>query len=123
MVTTEGLHETVAVRLTLDPDQASDIDELATLLLGDDDSSFATTDTSLNSKVGDLSITDPSASGDLYEINEFLSSNELNGETIREVGIETASGTLVQHAPTPNDIAKDQSKALLFNIEIQMSDT
>lgn len=122
MVNTDGLHELIAVRLTLDASQAGDIDDLATLAIGDDDSSFATTDTALNNRIGEISITDPSASGSTYEINEFLSANELNGETIREVGIETADGTLVQHAATPSDISKTSSLALLFNVEITFSD-
>jgi hypothetical protein len=123
MVTTTGLHDLVAVRLTLDAGESTEIEDLATLVLGDDDSSFATSDTSLNNKIGEISITDPSASGATFEVNEFLSSNELNGETIRELGIESESGTLLTHAPTPSALSKDQTKAYLFNVEITMSDS
>jgi len=121
--TTTGLHETIAAALTLAPTQGDDIDELDTLLLGDDDSSFSDTDTSLNNKIGDIQITDRSATGATFEINEFLSSNQLNGETIAELGIQTASGRLCNHAPTTADYAKDQTIAILFNVEITFSDS
>jgi len=122
-VTTTGLHELTAELLALNAGQGDDIDPIDTLLLGDDDSSFATGDASLNNKVGEIQVTDQSASGATFEVNEFLSSNQLNGETIAELGLQTASGRLCNHAPTTTNYTKDSQIAILFNIEITMSDT
>jgi len=121
--TTTGLHEVTAELLSLNAGQGGDIDEIDMLLLGDDDSSFSSSDTSLNNKVGEIQATDQSATGATFEVNEFLSPNQLNGETIAELALQTASGRLCNHAPTTQSYSKDSQIAILFNIEITMSDT
>lgn len=121
-VTCDGWQEHLAHAATLDPSRGDELDGPGRLALGSDDSAFATTDTSLNNRLGSISITDPVSQGATFRVNEFLSSNELNGTTIRELGIESESGSLWNHAPTSQDWAKDQNLAILFQVEITMSD-
>jgi len=120
-VACEGLFGYIAHALTLSQSEGSDLAGPGRLALGDDASAFDSSDTSLNNRVGDIAITDPVAQGPTFRINEFLSSNELNGETIRELGIESSDGTLWNHSATDEAWSKTQNLALLFEVEITIS--
>lgn len=122
-VTTDLLHEYYATLLTIEPADTDLLDPPAEIAFGSDDTSFATTDTSMNNEVGSrLPITDKTSSAKDFEIDEFLSSNEQNGNTIAEVGVFSEDGDMLQHGPTSTTYNKTSSFALLINITISHSD-
>lgn len=122
-VTCVALHEYVTRAMTFAERDAGSLDPPRELAWGDDDTSFATTDTELNNEVGERTpITDPSATDTTFNIDEYLSSNEQNGNTLREVGIFSESGDLWQHSATDQVYNKDNTFALVINISIPIGD-
>jgi hypothetical protein len=121
-VTTTVLQKYVATALTLDAADSGALDPPAVLVFGDGGGPYNESDTALNSRVGSISITDPSASGTDFTIDEFLSSNELNDKIINELGIESAGGQLWNHAPTDTTYEKDSSFAVIWSVTIPIDD-
>lgn len=122
-VTTDLLHQYQAEVLTLSSSDSDKLDPPSEIAFGDDDSSFSTSDTAMNNEFGNrISITDPSRSGKTTNFDEYLSSNEQNGNTIKEIGVFSSDGDLYQHSATSQDYSKDSSFALIINITISHSD-
>ena len=122
-VTCTALHEYYAMVLTLESDESEDLDPPHKLAFGDDASSFSTGDTAMNNEVGDrATITDVSATGTTTNIDEFVSSNQQNGNALAEIGVFSEDGEMYQHAPLSSTYQKDSSFALLINITITHSD-
>lgn len=120
-VTCNPLHELVAELLNFNANREN-VDDIATLAFGSDDSSFSSTDTELNNKVGEIDVVDPSNDGTEFRVDEYVDSLELNGETLRELGLVSESGQLLNHAPFPSAIDKTSSIALLVSVSIPISD-
>lgn len=122
-VTCDAFHEYHALTSTLGSGDDDQLDPPAEIGFGDDDSAFSTSDTALNNEVGERTpITDPSADGKTFNVDEYLSSNEQNGNTLRELGIFSESGDLWQHSATDQVYNKDSTFALVINISIPFSD-
>lgn len=119
-VTCTALHESMATSLV--PSARVDAPEPVAVAFGDGTTSFATTDTTLNNRVGSVSLTDPSHAGNTFAVSEYVDSLELNGNLLAEVGIEDEAGRLWNHAPIPDPIDKTTAAALIVNIEIPMND-
>lgn len=122
-VTCVGLHEYLAEVLTLGIDEGDALDPPAQIGFGNDDSSFSPNDADLNNEVGSrIAVTSPAATGTQFSVDELLSTSEQNGNTLRELGLFGADGTLYQHAPTDQVYEKDSTFALVISITIPISD-
>lgn len=122
-VTCDGLHDYVALALTLTASDSSDLDPAGEIAFGDDESSFSTSDTSMNNEVGNrINVNDRTRSGKDFNIDEYLSSNEQNGNTLKEIGVFSQDGTMYQHASTPTNYNKDSSFAITINVKITVGD-
>lgn len=130
-VTCVGLHRQVAILLNHHNEYDTVVDPPTEIAFGDDwgggtspDSGvFNTSDTELNNRVGAVELTDPSSTDTTYRVSEQVSSLELNGESIRELGIVTESGKLWNHAPMPTEIEeKTSSEALSISISLPIGD-
>lgn len=124
--TVDGLHEYIPALLN-GRNTITDVqDDPAELAFGDDwgggttaDSTvFTTGDTALNNEVGRIGITDPDNQGREWRCDEYVSSLELNGYTLREIGVYSAGGTLYNHAPLSSEIPKTDQLALLVGVSI-----
>ncbi len=129
-VTCTALHQQVAALLNHRNDYDRVSDPPVEIAFGDDwgggtspdPSVFNTTDTSLNNRVGSISLTDPSNDGSEWRADENVASLELNGETLRELAVVTESGALWNHAPMPTEVSKTADDALILSIAIPISD-
>lgn len=121
-VTCVGLHEGLAK--SVDP-ETNYSDEANKFVFGDDDSSFSSSDTSLNNKVGEVGISDTSLDLSSEEVTytTFVDSTELNGNTLSEIGIETSDGNLWNHADISPNISKTSSETVVAEIFLTFSDT
>lgn len=115
-----ALHEDMARALV--PTERGELPDPDVLAFGDGTSSFTSSDTSLNNRVGEIGITDPTNDGTTWLISEYVDSLELNGETLAELGVVSSDGGLWNHSPMPNAIDKTTASALTVNVEIPMSD-
>lgn len=121
-VTCIGLHEYLPSLLNFKNDYDAVVDHAAEVAFGTDASTFAVSDRELNNEVGRIALTDPSDRTDTWAVSEFLSSVELNGSTLSELGIYSESGVLWNHAPIPNPISKDSSIAVIADISLPFGD-
>lgn len=122
-VTCIGWHEYLPTLLNFKHDYEQIADPASEVAFGDDAASgFAIGDRSLNNRVGAIELTDPADQGDTWSCAEYLSSLELNGETLREGGIISASGALWNHFELPQYIQKDSNTALLIEIRVPFGD-
>lgn len=121
-VTCASWHEQLAALANPANDFEAVEDPPSTVALGTDDSSFAVSDTALNNRVGEIALTDPSNTGDTWGMSEYLASTELNGYTLREMGIESAGGALYNHAAFPSPIPKDSDLALIIEASVPVGD-
>jgi hypothetical protein len=122
-VTCDALHEYYATVLTLEPGDGDRLDPPNEIAFGDDTSSFLTSDTAMNNEVGErLRITDVSSSGKDTNFDEYLSSNEQNGNTLSEIGVFSEGGEMYQHAALSQSYSKDSTFALSINITVSHSD-
>lgn len=122
-VTCDALHEYYAAVLTFETGDGNRLDPPHEIAFGSDDTAFSTTDTTMNNEVGErITATDVSQTGKNTELDEYLSSNEQNGNTIKEIGVFSEGGEMYQHAPTSTTYNKDSSFALVINITISHSD-
>lgn len=129
-VTCIGMHRQTAALLNHHNDHDTIVDPPTELAFGDDwgggtspDSTmFTSSDTSLNNRVGAVDLTDPSNSDDTYRVDEQVSSLELNGETLRELGIFTEAGKMWNHSPMPTEVNKTSDEALTVSVSIPAGD-
>lgn len=122
-VTCVALHEYYPDVLTVSSAEDAMLDPVAEIGFGDDDSSFLTSDTELNNEVGSRTrITDATPTGTSVQFDEYLSSNEQNGNTLRELGVFSEGGDLYQHAPFPDPVEKTSNDALIISISLSHGD-
>lgn len=122
-VTCDALHEYYADVLTLETSDGKNLDPPHEIAFGDDTSSFSTSDTSMNNEVGDrITITDATSSSKDTNFDEYLSSNEQNGNTLSEIGVFSEDGEMYQHAALSTSYNKDSGFALSINITISHAD-
>ncbi|WP_436933702.1 hypothetical protein [Halovenus marina] len=120
-VTCVGLHE-YAID-DLHPDQTVDIDASHLAVGSDDGTQPSTGDTSLNNQVGVVSITDSIDVASTLKSSVFIDSSQLNGNTLAEVGLTTASsgGTLLNHALI-SPIQKDADSTVTIDVDLTAED-
>lgn len=100
------------------------------VVLGDDwgggdapsDSAFSSDDTSLNNRVGEVSLTDPVGVGTQWTAQELIGSLELTDTTLREWGVELADGSLANHGPIEGAIRRSDAENTLLDIAIPFGD-
>lgn len=120
-VTVVGLHEHVVD--ALDPDQSVDLDA-SHLAVGDDDSTDpATGDTSLNNQIGVIERAASTDGGTSLTTSTLIDTSELNGNTLKEVGLTTAAsgGTLLNHALI-DPVDKDDDKTVTVDVDLTAQD-
>jgi len=120
-VTCVGLHE-YAVD-DLHPTQTVDI-EASHLAVGSDDGTQPSTgDTALNNQVGVVQITDSIDNNSTLKSSVFVDSSQLNGNTLAEVGLTTASsgGTLLNHALI-SPVQKDADATVTIDVDLTAED-
>lgn len=119
-VTCVDLHKYLAKNI--DPER--NVDESGDrIAFGDDDSSFNSSDTSLNSKVGDVGVSDTSydAASQETTFTAFVDSSELNGETLSEIGLIGTEGNLWNHADISPNVNKTNSETVVADIFISFT--
>ena len=118
--TVAGMHEYFAINL--DPTQTLQ-EEITHLALGDDDSTPATSDDSLNNEVFRKATTDNSQNQNNLTASTFIDYTEANGNTIREVGLFAGPDTsdrMWNHAVV-SDIVKDSDRTITVDITLTFS--
>lgn len=119
--TTTPLHKELA--RCIDPSSSVDgsADQIA---FGDDDSSFSSSDTSLNNRVGAVGISNSSIDLSVPDVlfESFVDSTELNGETLSEIALESTTSDIWNHADISPNISKSSSETVIAEITISFSD-
>lgn len=131
-VTTDDLHEYFVDNL--DPGNNQPEANLSSSWLGlgtDAASGTATTDTDLNNRVYQETVTDHVDNGKELLASTFLDSSEGNGETFDELGLFTGDPTggnlsqdtvfMMNHA-TFSAVTKDNTKTVTFDVTLTFSD-
>lgn len=118
--TTDALHKYLAKNIN---PEKSDSDDGNKMHFGDDDSSFNSSDTALNNKVGESGLTDTTYDSSAKEttFTTFLDSTELNGETLKEIGLVSGNGNLWNHAAISPTIDKTNTETVVADIAISFS--
>lgn len=120
-VTCVGMHRWLA--RAINP-EISVNDGANAILLGDDNSSFSSSDTELNNQTGSVDVSDSTYDDSVPEsiFTAFVDSTEQNGITLRETGIESETGRLMNHAEISPAVDKNSDKTVIVEITIQFSD-
>lgn len=118
-VTCVGLHEYLTTCIDPEQDHTADGDEIA---FGTDNSSFSSSDTSLNNEVGRVDVSDSSESSSTeIAFSSFVDSTELNGNTLAELGLYSNDGNLWNHAEISPTVDKTTSETIVAEIYIAFS--
>lgn len=129
-VTTDRLHEYFVDNLDPAQTAAKDNVDATWMGLGDDAASgTATSDTDLNNRVYEETVTDHADNGKELLASTFVDSTEANGYTLDEIGLFTGDPAniansdvfLINHA-TFTDVTKDNSKTVTFDVTLTFSD-
>lgn len=129
-VTTVALHEYFVDNLDSQNTSTEANVDLSYVGLGNDASSgTATTDTDLNNRVYEETITDIADNGNELLASTFVDSTEANGNTLDEIGLFTgdpanlanAEVFMINHS-TFADVTKDNSKTVTFDVTLTFSD-
>jgi len=88
------------------------------------------TDTDLNTRVFEKSVTDHADNGTELLASTFISSTEANGNTLNEIGLFTGDPNnlsssdvfMINHA-TFSDVVKDDERTITFDVTLTFSDT
>jgi len=129
-VTTEELHK-YFVR-NLDPDNSSPEADVSLAWLGlgiDATAGTSTTDTDLNNRTYEETVTDVADDGATILASTFIDSNEANGNDFDEIGLFSGDPNnlsdpdvfLINHA-TFATVTKDNSKTVTFDVSLNFSD-
>lgn len=129
-VTTDALHEYFVDNL--DRSQTSAKSNLSADWMGlgnDATSGTATTDTDLNNRIYEETVTDHADQDKDLLASTFVDSTEANGFTLDEIGLFTgdpnnlgnADVFLINHA-TFSDVTKDNTKTVTFDVTLSFSD-
>jgi hypothetical protein len=129
-VTTDSLHQYFVDNLDSAQTDAKDNVSVSHLGLGDDGTSgTSTSDTDLNNRVYNESVTDVADNGKELLASTFIDSTEANGNTLDELGLFSGDPAnlandevfLMNHA-TFADVTKDNTKTVTFDVTLQFSD-
>lgn len=129
-VTTDRLHEYFVDNLDPDVTTSEANVNSAWLSLGDDSGNgTATSDTDLNNRLYEETVTDHANNGKELLASTFIDSTEANVGTLNELGLWTGDPSnkanedvfLMNHA-TFSDITKDNSKTVTFDVTLTFSD-
>jgi hypothetical protein len=95
----------------LDPNTSGD-DPIQALAVGDDASAFNQGDSSLNSPLGEITVTNVIPDSDAGEIRSsfFIGTNAFENQILRELGLSSLSGRLQNHAPIEPEIDKQSGE-------------
>ena len=119
-VTCIGLHEYLPELLNFHNDFDLTTDHPDAIAFGSDGTTTPTSsDTSMGTRVGEITLTDPASTGTEWSCTELVGALELNNENLRELGVESESGILYNHAllPTPLE-PKSSNDELIVTITI-----
>lgn len=130
-VTTDRFHQYLVDNL--DPGQTAAKDNLQVAWFGlgtDGASGTSTSDTDLNTRTYEETVTDVADNGTELLASTFLDSTEGNGNTFDELGLFTGDPAnladtdvfLINHA-TFADVTKDNTKTVTFDVRLSFSDT
>lgn len=129
-VTTERFHEYLVDNLH--PGVTTDANlDAAWMALGTDSATgTGVTDTDLNTRVFEKSVTDHADNGTELLASTFISSTEANGNTLNEIGLFTGDPNnlsssdvfMINHA-TFSDVVKDDERTITFDVTLTFSDT
>lgn len=116
--TVDGLNEYIVDNL--DPNQAINKDASHIEIGSDNTGGTSTSDTSMNTVVDTLAITDSADNGKDFFTSTFIDTSELNGNSIEEAGLitESTGGTLLNHS-TFTAISKDNTKTITLDITLE----
>ena len=125
--TCEGLHRALAKLLAGDPNAPRP----ALVALGDDwgggttpdADAFTPSDTTLNNKVGEITLSDPAGVGTRWAAQELVGSLELVDETIREWGVILSNGALANHGPVNPAINRSDKENTLLDLAIPFTNS
>jgi hypothetical protein len=129
-VTTESLHQYFVDNLDPDNTSAAANISAAWVGLGDGGGSGTTvTDTDLNNRLYEETVTDHADNGDSLIASTFLDSTEGNGQTFDEIGLFSGNPAnlaqddvfLLNHA-TFSPVTKDSSRTITFDVTLTFSD-
>jgi hypothetical protein len=129
-VTTDRLHEYFVDNL--DPDDTSPEANISASFMGlgtDGAAGTSSSDTDLNNRTYEETISDVADNGKDLLASTFLNSTEGNGNTFDEIGLFTGDPAnladddvfLINHA-TFADVTKDNSKTVTFDVTLSFSD-
>lgn len=129
-VTTDRLHEYFVDNLNFEDTTPKANLSASWIGLGDDSGSgTATTDTDLNNRTFQTTVTDASDNGKELFTSTFVDSSQGNGQTYDEIGLFSGDPGnlgdsdvfLMNHATFP-DVTKDNSKTVTFDVTLTFSD-
>lgn len=116
-VTCIGLHEYIPALLNFHNDFELVADQPDRIAFGNSNTTPQSSNRSLNSRVGAVTLTDPSNSGTEWSCTELVGALELNNLDLYEVGVESDSGTLYNHTLLPNPLTpKTSSDELIITV-------
>jgi hypothetical protein len=117
-----GLHEYLPALLNFHNTYDRVKDHPDAIAFGSSSTNPTSSDTSLNNRVGSVTLTDPSNSGTEWSCTELVGSLELNGEDLVELGVEGDSGALYNHALLPDPLTpKTSTDELIVTITISFA--
>jgi len=108
-VATDGLF--VGLVDGLDPNTSGN-DPIQALAVGDDASAFNQGDSSLNNPLGEITVTNVVPDPDAGEIRAsfFIGTNAFENQILRELGLQSQSSRLQNHAPIEPEIDKQSGE-------------
>lgn len=93
------------------------------IAFGTDDSSFSSSDQSLNNNVGEITLSGADTDASTHEttFTAFMDSTELNGYTLKELGLIGSDGGLWNHAAISPTVDKTNSETVVAEVFITFS--
>lgn len=117
--TVAGLHDDLAEGIN--PELAS-LPKADALVVGNDNTATATTDSSLGSQVATIDLADAATVDNTGTFTYVIDSTEANGFTLREAGVTSTTDTLWNRALLSPEVAKDSTKIVVIDVEVTYSD-
>lgn len=96
------------------------VEKATAFALGDNDTAPDHKNRSINNKVGEVDISEYTASGNQLVLDGFAGSDQLNGETLTEIGTISDAGRLLNHAVF-NAVVKDSGEAVHFEVVLSFT--
>lgn len=124
MPTLRALHE----YRQQDLDPTTDVDRTASHVgIGSDGSDKSVSDDDLGDEILITSLAEVDRDSETLTVRAFIDSTQANGETIREVSLETDGdgddiALAAESLPDPDEIAKDSATTVTVDVELSTSD-